>query len=138
MGWASGQDIFDPITKEILKLNIPKDTKARILAKFIDLLKDQDWDTESDSDYWDHPVVGKLLKGPIEYVDQTVVCFTGFRDEALKSFIEYECGASVASSLTQDVTHLLVGKKSLEKGSSKIDKARERGIWVGSVQEFFG
>lgn len=139
MGWCSGTPIFDTVCGEVLKLEVSKAVKERILSKLIGAMEDHDWDCQGDSDYYDHPLVNKLLKASAGYEDDDLetmtLCFTGFRNAELQSVLE-DYGASVASSFTKDVTHLLVGKKSLEKGSSKIDKAEERGLWVGSVQEF--
>lgn len=139
MGWCSGTPIFDTVCEEVLELSIPQATKERILSKLIEAMEDHDWDCQGDSEYYDHQFVGKLLGNNDEpgevAIEDVVACFTGFRDADLQSVLE-DYGASVASSLTKDVTHLIAGKKSLEKGSSKIGKAVERGIWVGTVGKF--
>lgn len=61
MGWSSGTDVFDPVVKAILNLNITEDEKMGVLVTLINSLQDADWDCESDSDYWKHPLVRKAF-----------------------------------------------------------------------------
>ena len=73
-------------------------------------------------------VKGGLLTG------QKVV-FTGFRDKDLQQWIESE-GGEVTNTVSKNTNILLVAKKSLEKPSSKIQKAQKLGIEVLSVDQF--
>lgn len=54
MGWASGVEVFDAIAGMLLKDRIDK---QKILETLIEALENQDWDTQQDSQYWDHPMV---------------------------------------------------------------------------------
>lgn len=65
-------------------------------------------------------------------VGETIV-FTGFRDKSLELQIQKE-GGTVKNSITKDVTILVC--KDRNSGSSKIDKALDRGIKVLTKQEF--
>ena len=59
MGWGSGVVVFDKIAAKVLTEDL--DRKG-ILETVIDALEDGDWDTQSDSDYYDHPLVQEVLK----------------------------------------------------------------------------
>lgn len=64
MGFCSGTDIFDPVAKVVLETPdtflLPA-TKRVILKALIDALEDHDWDCESDSQYWNHPMVREVF-----------------------------------------------------------------------------
>jgi len=63
MGWGSGQEIFDPMTKAILAVKELKDRDKVLLIKALLLtLEQEDWDTQSDSRYWEHPLVKQAAK----------------------------------------------------------------------------
>lgn len=50
MGFNGGNEIFDPVVKELLDCKtIPSNIKTRITAKLIDVLQDADWDTQDES-----------------------------------------------------------------------------------------
>lgn len=59
MGWCSATYIFDNVAKALLS-DEPVD-KKETLMKLAETLREQDWDCESDSDYWDHPVVREIF-----------------------------------------------------------------------------
>lgn len=62
MGWCSGTPIFDTVAKEILDdAEISQSKKERILTSLIEAMWDHDWDCESESDYYDHPLVRSIL-----------------------------------------------------------------------------
>ncbi len=67
-------------------------------------------------------VLGDKFKG-------MTFCFTGFRDGGLEVFIRRE-GGEVASSMNKSVTHLVA--KDVAGGSTKLDKARAKGLTVWS------
>ena len=60
MGWCSGTDIFDPVAKAVLESSQPDDGKRVILKALITALWHHDWDCESDSEYWEHPLVQEI------------------------------------------------------------------------------
>lgn len=62
MGWCSGTDIFDDMAGFILGISATDDEKAEILTTLINSLEDQDWDCQSDSNYWDDPIVQRVFK----------------------------------------------------------------------------
>lgn len=47
MGWSSGNEIFDPIAAGTTTIDHP--TRLKLLTNLIDLLQEQDWDTEDES-----------------------------------------------------------------------------------------
>jgi hypothetical protein len=61
MGWAAGQEILDPVVKEVLKLPISDTRKRKVITVLVDALRQQDWDTESDSRYYNHALVKPIL-----------------------------------------------------------------------------
>lgn len=61
MGWATGSQVFDDIMAEVLSRK-PL-TKERVIRAVIAALEGADWDTQSDSAYYDHDLVqGELRK----------------------------------------------------------------------------
>lgn len=68
MGWCSGTDIFDAVAGPLLKkLDAPtSDIDAKFIEEILETLFEalqwNDWDCEADSDYWEHPVVQKMVR----------------------------------------------------------------------------
>lgn len=62
MGWSTGTSIFDAVVRQVLALNVDDDEKKMVIIPLIEALTDQDWDGESESDYWDHPLVRACFK----------------------------------------------------------------------------
>lgn len=60
MGWCSGTIIFDEIAKIVLS-DEPLDKKATLKA-VIESLENGDWDCQSDSEYWKHPLVQEIFR----------------------------------------------------------------------------
>ena len=60
MGWCSATQIFDAVAGELLSEG-PKDPKST-LKELIRNLEDGDWDCQSDSAYWDHPLVQEIMR----------------------------------------------------------------------------
>ena len=65
--------------------------------------------------------------------NDTVICFTGFRDDVVKNLIE-QSGGKVVDSVGKDTTHLVIKKRG--SGSSKETKATEKGIPILEIDEF--
>jgi len=61
MGCLSGTEIFDKTMKAVLKCTSRKTDVQRIGKELKDALEDQDWDTQSESEYYDHPIIGSLF-----------------------------------------------------------------------------
>ena len=59
MGWCSGTQIFDDVAGQILDKD-EIDVKE-VLTSLIQSLQYMDWDCESDSAYWEHPVVREIF-----------------------------------------------------------------------------
>ena len=62
MGWCSGTDVFDNVCKSVLESAIPEADQYRVLHELANQLEDQDWDCQSDSVYYDHPLVQKIMR----------------------------------------------------------------------------
>lgn len=62
MGWCSGTDIFDRMVQIILKLEISDDAKYETIYSIAEVLEDNDWDCQGDSDYNDEPIVQRAFK----------------------------------------------------------------------------
>ncbi len=60
MGWCSGTEIFDAVAKVLLD-DKPVDKKATLIA-VIDALEDGDWDCQSESEFWEHPIVREIMQ----------------------------------------------------------------------------
>lgn len=58
MGWCSATIIFDEVVGALLD---GKDKKEAIKA-LIQELEDNDWDCQSDSDYFEHPLIDEIFK----------------------------------------------------------------------------
>ncbi len=69
MGWSGGTEIFDCVAEELESLynyiSTPQhsedDYYNTVLQPLMDLLERKDWDAQQESDYYDHPVIGKIL-----------------------------------------------------------------------------
>jgi len=61
MGWASGVEIFDVVAGALLD-DKKEINKKKVLKSLINVLEDGDWDTQNDSDYYDHPLVQEIFK----------------------------------------------------------------------------
>lgn len=57
MGWNSGTEIFDVVAESVLEGRSPEET----LERLIDVMEDHDWDGQSDSTFFNHPVVRKIF-----------------------------------------------------------------------------
>lgn len=77
MGWSRGTEIFDKMCDELLETSycwtgstdaeyISDSIVLQPLKILIGLLKLEDWDCQCESDYWEHPVIGKLLGNDFE------------------------------------------------------------------------
>lgn len=49
MGWASGGEIFDPVTRAVLDSGVFDEDALPILTALIKALQEADWDTEDES-----------------------------------------------------------------------------------------
>jgi hypothetical protein len=62
MGWSSGTDIFDRTIGAVLSCpEIKKESVVKIAEALRDEMFDNDWDTHVESEYYDHPIVGKVF-----------------------------------------------------------------------------
>lgn len=60
MGWGSAVGIFDSFVGPLLG-DEPLDKKA-LIKNLIEVLEDDDWDTQADSSYYHHPLVQEAFK----------------------------------------------------------------------------
>jgi len=61
MGWGSGTPIFDDVAKVVMKRKITQSDKKIILKTLVNAMRDQDWDCEGDSDFYDDPFIRKEI-----------------------------------------------------------------------------
>ncbi len=71
MGWGSGVYVFDKVAKHVLYLEeecggLGRYVLEEVLESVRDALEDQDWGTKEDSNYYDHPRIGKILGNDFE------------------------------------------------------------------------
>lgn len=59
MGWCSGTEVFDAVASALLEPNMDKESA---LKEIIGTLENMDWDCQSESAYWDDPLVRKVFK----------------------------------------------------------------------------
>lgn len=62
MGWCSGTDIFDQMVSFVLSTTVSDEEKYNTIRTLARALEDSDWDCQSDSNYWDDPIVQRALK----------------------------------------------------------------------------
>lgn len=62
MGWCSGTDIFDAVARWVLNSRLTDDEKYEVMEALTVALENHDWDCQSDSQYFKHPIVIKLMK----------------------------------------------------------------------------
>lgn len=60
MGWSSATEIFDAVAKEVLVTG-EADKKAIIKALYKEL-RCGDWDSETSSEYYEHPIVQEVIQ----------------------------------------------------------------------------
>ena len=61
MGWNRGTDVFDPVAKAILGLNMSYIRKEYVIEVLINALEELDWDTPDESEWIDHPLVQRVM-----------------------------------------------------------------------------
>ena len=67
MGWSSGTEIFDAMAEELTNLSIDwtavdyHESFMEPLIRLNKILSNLDWDNQCESNYWEHPVIGKIL-----------------------------------------------------------------------------
>lgn len=49
MGWASGDQVFDPVARELIAARADANMKRRVLSVLIRQLRERGWDTEGES-----------------------------------------------------------------------------------------
>lgn len=62
MGWSTGTDIFDTVAEHLLDAEADLNVTERVLEHLYDIMKGRfDWDTQDESEYWEHPMIGPIL-----------------------------------------------------------------------------
>jgi hypothetical protein len=61
MGWASGTDVFDAVAGEILG-ETGAVSRTRVIRALVEALEDNDWDTQNESEFYDHPIVRRVMR----------------------------------------------------------------------------
>jgi len=75
MGWSGGTEIFDKVASELEELSwrwVREYNHEDFMVPLTNLyltLCSLDWDTESESRYWNHDVIGKILGNTFEEGD---------------------------------------------------------------------
>lgn len=76
MGWSGGAEIFDAVVEELKDLSWRwvreeyHEDFMEPLKGLLATLEKQDWDNHQESNYWDHPMVGKILGNEFEEADE--------------------------------------------------------------------
>ena len=70
MGWSGGTEIFDCVLNKMNSISqdyeIQHSALIILAEELVKVLEDQDWDNHSESNYWTHPVIGKILGNTFE------------------------------------------------------------------------
>lgn len=70
MGWCSATGIFDGVAEVIIDNEaIPEPERVKVLAGLYKALTDEDWDCQSDSRYYEHPLfiaAEELAEGEVQ------------------------------------------------------------------------
>ena len=61
MGWCSGTEIFDDMVALVKNMDIGEHNKELVIKRLIYSLENQDWDCQSDSGYFDYPLVKRVF-----------------------------------------------------------------------------
>jgi hypothetical protein len=62
MGWCSGTPIFDKMAAFVLDSDLPEARKIDVLYTLADAMENEDWDCQSDSHYYGHPLVQNVMR----------------------------------------------------------------------------
>lgn len=59
MGWASGDEVFDPVARKLIELEASDEAKRGVCSVLIKALQDRGWDTEGESlgEFSDDPAI---------------------------------------------------------------------------------
>jgi hypothetical protein len=72
MGWCGGTEIFDQVADDLISASYDHFGSMKHqfvitpLENLYEVLSDLDWDCECESDYYDHPEIGKILGNTFE------------------------------------------------------------------------
>lgn len=76
MGWSGGTEIFDCVAEELLTLkyqcydvDLPMYRIMNLLSALQGKLVERDWDTQQESNYYDHLQIGDVLGNTFEEED---------------------------------------------------------------------
>ena len=76
MGWSGGAEIFDRVARDLMYIHdsvydtdIPMYQVLNVLSNLKSVLEYQDWDTQNESAYWNHPIIGKILGNTFEEIE---------------------------------------------------------------------
>jgi len=61
MGWSNGTEIFDQTMKTVLEQKLSDKSTLEIAEVLKNALQNEDWDTEDESEYYEHPVIGEVF-----------------------------------------------------------------------------
>lgn len=75
MGWCSGTGVFDAVCSALLlepskrknakrkfKITDLSEEVTTAIRRLIDALENLDWDCQSESEFWDHPLVQSIMR----------------------------------------------------------------------------
>lgn len=72
MGWSGGTDVFDEVAWYVEPCLYNEDFKPVIeatLSQLLSGLAKKDWDIKDESNYWTHPIIGRILGNTFEEED---------------------------------------------------------------------
>lgn len=71
MGWSGGTVVFDAVVEELkADKTIYTETVINVLERLEDALSDLDWDCQCESEYWEDPLIGRILGNTFEDFDE--------------------------------------------------------------------
>lgn len=62
MGWCSGTEIFDVVVARVYNSSMTTSEKKTLIKDLIEVLEDQDWDCQNDSEFWNTNIVRECFE----------------------------------------------------------------------------
>jgi hypothetical protein len=79
MGWASAVEIFDLVVGKIIDVKGMSDNdKSDVIVTLYEALRDNDWDTFGESEFYENPLVKKSIK---QWEEDNMVSYSEYDDE---------------------------------------------------------
>lgn len=66
MGWNSGTILFDTVVGELAAHDVDINITLSVAKSLAREMERMDWDGACESEWWDHPDIGKVLENKFE------------------------------------------------------------------------